>query len=99
MLDEVFSVILPENERSQAVARRLGLTFLDQRVLSGFPGRPTASGGSAAGQWESRRADEHGTGLTPDRPGPLSPSRARAAGPLLQRRWSPPSTSTTSPVT
>jgi RimJ/RimL family protein N-acetyltransferase len=36
-VDEVFSVILPENRRSQGVARRLGLTLVDERVLSSFP--------------------------------------------------------------
>jgi [ribosomal protein S5]-alanine N-acetyltransferase len=36
-LDEVVSVILPENERSIAVARRLGFTFVEERVLSHFP--------------------------------------------------------------
>ena len=36
-VDEVFSVILPENERSQAVACRLGLTLIEERVLSSFP--------------------------------------------------------------
>jgi RimJ/RimL family protein N-acetyltransferase len=36
-VDEVFSVIRPENERSEAVARRLGLTLVDRRVLSGLP--------------------------------------------------------------
>jgi RimJ/RimL family protein N-acetyltransferase len=38
--DEVFSIILPENQRSQAVARRLGLTLIDERVLSSFPESP-----------------------------------------------------------
>ena len=36
--NEVFSVILPENERSQSVARRLGLTMIEERVLSAYPG-------------------------------------------------------------
>ncbi len=35
--DEVFSVILPDNLRSQAVARRLGLTLVEERVLSSYP--------------------------------------------------------------
>ena len=38
--DEVFSVILPENIRSQAVARRLGLTLVEERVLSHYPAEP-----------------------------------------------------------
>ena len=81
--DEVFSVILPGNERSQAVARRLGLTLVDERVLSSFPDRPTASGGSVP--------------TSGDEPRSWWPSLG--GGPSRQRRWSPPSTSTTSPVT
>jgi len=74
--DEVFSVILPENERSAAVACRLGLSLVDERVLRHFPGR-------AHGIW---RVDRE--------------TWARgAADRAAQRRWSPPSTSTTSPVT
>ena len=34
---ELFSVILPDNGRSQAVARRLGFTLGDERVLSHHP--------------------------------------------------------------
>ena len=34
---KVYSVILPENTASQAVARRLGFTLWEQRVLSHFP--------------------------------------------------------------
>ncbi len=37
---EAFSVILPENLRSQAVARRLGLVLVEERVLSSFPESP-----------------------------------------------------------
>ena len=37
---EVFSVILPDNHRSQAVARRLGLTLIGERVLSTYPEEP-----------------------------------------------------------
>jgi RimJ/RimL family protein N-acetyltransferase len=37
---EVFSVILPDNRRSQAVARRLGLTRTEDRVLSSYPAEP-----------------------------------------------------------
>lgn len=34
----MFSVILPSNERSMAVARRLGFNFVGERVLTHFPG-------------------------------------------------------------
>jgi RimJ/RimL family protein N-acetyltransferase len=37
---EVYSVILPENLRSQAVARRLGLSLVEERVLSSCPAAP-----------------------------------------------------------
>ena len=37
---EVFSVILPDNTRSRAVAGRLGLTLVEERVLSHFPDEP-----------------------------------------------------------
>ena len=36
-VDALYSVILPENTASQAVARRLGFTLWEQRVLSNFP--------------------------------------------------------------
>jgi RimJ/RimL family protein N-acetyltransferase len=39
-VSEVFSVILPENVRSEAVARRLGLSHLEERVLSSYPAAP-----------------------------------------------------------
>jgi len=37
---ELFSCILPANTASQAVARRLGYTLRDERVLSFFPSMP-----------------------------------------------------------
>ncbi|MGO8872453.1 MAG: GNAT family N-acetyltransferase [Acidimicrobiales bacterium] len=37
---EVFSVILPDNVPSQAVARRLGLALMGERVLSTYPDEP-----------------------------------------------------------
>ena len=49
--DEVFSVILPENERSQAVARRLGLTLVDERVLSSLPDSPHGIWRLGADEW------------------------------------------------
>jgi len=39
-VDALFSVILPENTRSQAVARRLGFEPFDERVLPWFPSQP-----------------------------------------------------------
>jgi len=39
-VDELVSVILPENTASQAVARRLGFTLREERVLSFFPSMP-----------------------------------------------------------
>jgi RimJ/RimL family protein N-acetyltransferase len=36
-VDALYSVILPENTASQAVARRLGFTLVDTRALSHFP--------------------------------------------------------------
>lgn len=37
---ELFSVILADNTRSQAVARRLGMTFTGEQELPDFPGGP-----------------------------------------------------------
>ena len=37
--DELFSVVLPDNDRSRAVAGRLGFTLQDERVLSHHPER------------------------------------------------------------
>ncbi|HET6795366.1 MAG TPA: GNAT family N-acetyltransferase, partial [Acidimicrobiales bacterium] len=39
-LERVCSTILPENTRSIGVARRLGFTFSDERVLSHLPAMP-----------------------------------------------------------
>ncbi len=36
-VDAVYSVILPENTASQAVAKRLGFTLYETRALSHFP--------------------------------------------------------------
>jgi RimJ/RimL family protein N-acetyltransferase len=38
--DELVSCILPDNERSAAVARRLGFTVGERRVLSNLPSEP-----------------------------------------------------------
>ena len=47
-VDALYSVILPENTRSQAVAQRLGFTLFETRITSHFPSRRTASGASLA---------------------------------------------------
>ena len=39
-VDKLFSCILLENHRSQAVAKRLGFEFLEERVLAFFPKLP-----------------------------------------------------------
>ena len=39
-VNEVFSLILEENERSQAVARRLGFELFEMRFTSHFPSAP-----------------------------------------------------------
>jgi RimJ/RimL family protein N-acetyltransferase len=39
-VDAVFSVILPENHRSQSVASRLGFTLAGERTVSHFPSAP-----------------------------------------------------------
>jgi RimJ/RimL family protein N-acetyltransferase len=39
-VDALYSLILPENERSQAVARRLGFTLFEMFVTSHFPESP-----------------------------------------------------------
>lgn len=38
--DELFSIILPENRRSEAVAKRLGFTLVEERVMDHFPESP-----------------------------------------------------------
>ena len=74
-VDEVFSVILPENERSQAVARRLGLTLVDERVLSSFPD-------TAHGIW---RLGRHAVGVGAWTEPPRASAEVRA-----RRRPAPP---------
>lgn len=46
--DEVVSVIAPSNTRSQAVARRLGLVWVEDRHMAWFPDAPL-------GIWQRRR--------------------------------------------
>jgi RimJ/RimL family protein N-acetyltransferase len=54
--DEVFSVILPENRGSEAVATRLGFTLVEQRVMSHFPDSPHGIWRLGRDEWESRPA-------------------------------------------
>jgi RimJ/RimL family protein N-acetyltransferase len=49
-VEEVFSVILPDNHRSQSVAIRLGFSLAEERVVSHFPAAPH-------GIWRLSRAD------------------------------------------
>jgi RimJ/RimL family protein N-acetyltransferase len=49
-VDAVFSMILPENRPSQAVARRLGFSLVEERVFAFFPAKPH-------GLWRLARAD------------------------------------------
>jgi len=49
-VDAVYSVILPDNAASQAVAKRLGFTLYEERLLSTFPEMPH-------GIWRLTRSD------------------------------------------
>jgi [ribosomal protein S5]-alanine N-acetyltransferase len=51
---QVFSVILPENSRSIAVAQRLGFSFIEERSLSHFPLLPHGIWRLRRGDWSSR---------------------------------------------
>jgi RimJ/RimL family protein N-acetyltransferase len=53
-LDRLYSCILPENLASQAVARRLGFTLLEERTMAWFPEAPH-------GIWVGERPDEGGS--------------------------------------
>jgi RimJ/RimL family protein N-acetyltransferase len=50
---EVFSVILPENVRSQAVAGRLGFSLVEERALSSHPGEPHGIWRIGRREWEA----------------------------------------------
>jgi ribosomal-protein-alanine N-acetyltransferase len=49
-VDALYSVILPENKRSQAVAQRLGFTLFETRITSHYPESPH-------GIWRLARSD------------------------------------------
>lgn len=61
---EVWSFILPENHRSQAVAARLGLSFVELRTLSFFPSMPHGMWRIEAARWHARRSLEDARGPT-----------------------------------
>ena len=84
-------MILPDNARSQAVARRLGMSLAEERVLSSHSGRAPRHLADRAPAMEG----------VPAEPGP---GRFWTAALIWssgdgQRRARPPSTRTTSPVT
>ncbi len=64
-LPEVFSVILPENLRSQAVAARLGLTLVEERVLSNHPAEPHGIWRIRRPEWEASPLSRGPTGTGP----------------------------------
>jgi RimJ/RimL family protein N-acetyltransferase len=51
---QLFSLILPENSRSQAVARRLGYHPGEARTLSYFPSRPHVVWRLGRDEWRAR---------------------------------------------
>jgi RimJ/RimL family protein N-acetyltransferase len=53
-LERICSVILPDNERSQAVANRLGLRLTEERILSHYPDEPHGIWWITAEEWHSR---------------------------------------------
>jgi RimJ/RimL family protein N-acetyltransferase len=55
-LAALYSVILPENARSQAVARRLGFTFQEDRVFAFFPDLPHGIWRLERATWEQRQS-------------------------------------------
>jgi ribosomal-protein-alanine N-acetyltransferase len=62
---EVFSVILPDNHRSQAVAGRLGLTLIEERVLSSYPAEPHGIWRVARRQWQESAMSKGRNGSGP----------------------------------
>ena len=52
-VDSLVSVILPENEASSAVARRLGFVLADERTLSHFPAMPHGVWRLDRAKWEA----------------------------------------------
>jgi hypothetical protein len=64
-IDAVCSVILPENTRSIAVARRLGFRLGEERVLSNFPSMPHGIWWLTRGEWTAVDAGEQRTPTSP----------------------------------
>jgi ribosomal-protein-alanine N-acetyltransferase len=62
---ELWSLILPENLPSQAVARRLGFGLVDQRVLSFFPTKAHGRWRLTRDEWRLR-SQSHGHGSSSD---------------------------------
>jgi [ribosomal protein S5]-alanine N-acetyltransferase len=54
--DELFSLILPPNTASQAVARRLGFHLVEERTLTTFPEQPHGIWRLERRAWEQARA-------------------------------------------
>lgn len=54
-VDELFSMILPTNERSAAVARRLGFELAETRLLEFFPDAPHGIWRLSRAAWQSSR--------------------------------------------
>jgi RimJ/RimL family protein N-acetyltransferase len=55
--DELFSIILPDNRRSQSVAERLGFTLVEERVMSHFPESPHGIWRLGRDEWSRREKD------------------------------------------
>jgi len=52
-VDQLYSCILPDNLASQAVARRLGMKLLEERVLPFFPSAPHGIWSRARSGWST----------------------------------------------
>ena len=59
---DVWAFILPENIRSQSVAKRLGFEFVELRTLAFFPEAPHGLWRTTAKRWHARRRSEQAGG-------------------------------------